>query len=178
MKADSPGVPNGSLVRLGAAVALLAMLAGITPVVAQNPLEWLSGDWTEHTRPKGKGPAAPAGTLHAEIAAGVLRIVENGANGDEVRCRLDGMEIQYRQIKPKAKVDYTLECEIGPKSVEVTGNFMAATEGFPPREFELSKKYELAPDGSLQWHDQLWAIIPGIGRIGLSDTKADFSRTR
>jgi len=42
----------------------------------------------------------------------------------------------------------------------------------------MSKKYELAPDGSLQWHDQLWAIIPGIGRIGLSDAKANFARTR
>jgi hypothetical protein len=166
--------------RLRAAVVLLMALAGSIPAVAQSPLEWLSGDWTERTaRSKGKTAAAPPGTLHVEVAAGILHIQENGASGDEVRCRLDGMETQYRQTKPKATVDYTVECEIASNSVEVTGTFKAGgIEGFPPREFEMSKKYELAPDGSLQWHDQLWAIIPWIGRIGLSDAKANFARTR
>jgi hypothetical protein len=165
--------------RWRAVVVLLASLAGSAPVVAQNPIEWLSGDWTERARPKSKTAAAPPGTLHVEVASGVLRIVENGPDGDDVRCRLDGMEIRYRQTKTKATVDYTLECEIGPQSVEVTGLFTAGgIEGFPPREFEIRKKYELVPDGSVQWQDQLWAIIPGIGRIGLSDTKASFSRKR
>src|SRR5262245_24149694 len=100
MRADSQGVRDGSSMRLRAVVVLLIALAGSTPAVAQNPLEWLSGDWTERTtRPKGKTPAAPPGTLHVEVAAGILHIQENGANGDEVRCRLDGMEIQYRQTK-------------------------------------------------------------------------------
>jgi len=179
MRADNQVVRERSLMRLTAAVVLLASLAGNTPVVAQNPFEWLAGNWAERARPKGKTATDPLGTLHVEVAGGVLRILENGANGDDVRCRLDGTEIQYRQTKPKATVDYTLECEIGPQSVEVTGLFTAGgIEGFPPREFELRKKYELATDGSVQRQDQLWGIIPGIGRIGLSDTTARFSRKR
>ena len=177
MRADSQGVRDGSPLRLRAVVVLLAALAGNTIVVAQSPFEWLSGDWAERAKPK--GAAGLPGTLHVEVAGGILRILENGANGDEVRCRLDGTEIQYRQTKSKATVDYTLECEIGPRSVEVTGLFTAGgIEGFPPREFEMSKKYELAPDGSVHWHDRLWGIIPGLGRIGLSDTTASFSRKR
>ena len=165
--------------RLKAVVVLLASLAGSIPVVAQNPLEWLSGDWAERARPKGKAADSPLGTLHIEVAGGILRILENGADGEDVRCRLDGTEIQYRQTKPKATMDYTLECEVGQKSVEVTGLFRAGgIEGFPPREFELRKKYELETDGSVQRQDQLWGIIPGIGRIGLSDTTARFSRKR
>ena len=165
--------------RLRAVVVLLASLAGGAAVAGQNPADWLSGDWTERARPKGKTASGPPGTLHVEVARGILRIQENGADGDDIRCRLDGMENRYRQTKTKATVDYTLECEIGPQSVEVTGLFTAGgIEGFPPREFEIRKKYELAPDGSVQWLDQLWAIIPGLGRIGISDTKASFSRKR
>jgi len=177
MRADSLGVRGGCPMRLRAVVVLLAALAGSTSVVAQAPLEWLSGDWAERGRPK--SAAGPAGTLHVELAGGILRIHEVGTDGDEVRCRLDGAEIKYRQTKPKATVDYTLECEIGPRSVEVTGLFTAGgIEGFPPREFEMRKKYELAPDGSVRWQDQLWGIIPGLGRIELSDTTATFSRKK
>jgi hypothetical protein len=163
---------------LRAVVVLLVSLAGGTAVVAQKPLEWLSGDWAEKAaKPKGKAAAGPPDTFLVEVAGGILRIRENGADGDDIRCRLDGMEIQYRQTKPKATVDYMLECEIGPQSVEVTGLFTAGgIEGFPPREFELRKKYELATDGSVHRQNQLWGIIPGIGRIGLSNTTARFSR--
>jgi len=179
MGADSQEV-HGDLMRLRAVVVLLASLAGSTAVVAQKPLEWLSGDWAERAaKPKDKTAAGPPDTFHVEVAGGILRIQENGTDGDDIRCRLDGMEIQYRQTKPKATLDYMLECEIGPQSVEVTGLFTAGgVEGFPPREFELRKKYELVTDGSVQRQNQLWGIIPGIGRIGLSNTTARFSRRR
>ncbi len=170
---------NGSLMSWMAAVVVLASWAGTAPVAAQNPLEWLSGDWTEPAKRRSKGATGPLATLRIEVAAGMLRILENGAAGEDVRCRLDGTELQYRQTRPQATVDYTLTCELGPRSVAVSGAFtVGATEGFPPREFEIRKTYELAKDGSLRTHDQLWGIIPGLGRAALSDTTTRFSRNR
>jgi hypothetical protein len=162
-------------------VAVLASLAGSVPVTAQDPLEWLAGNWIESTKPRSKGKAAaePAATLQVEVAGGTLRIIENGADGEDLRCRLDGTESQYRQTKRQATVDYLLECAIGPQSVEMNGSLTAGgVQGFPPREFELTKKYELAKDGSLRKRDQLWGIIPGLGRVPISDTASTFARQR
>ena len=161
----------------------MASLAAVVPLSAQNSADWLSGEWIELVKPagrsKGKVVAGPAGTLQVAIGNGMLRIVENGAEGEDLRCRLDGTESVYRQTKTKATVDYMLECEIGSQSVEITGLFTAGRiEGFPPREFELRKKYELTKDGSVLKQDQMWGIIPGLGRIGLADTTTRFSRKK
>jgi len=166
--------------RWTAVALLLTFLAGMAPVVAEGPLDWLSGDWTEPpVKAKGKAAAGRRATLHVEVADGTLRIIENGAAGEDLRCRLDGTEIQYRQTKPQATVDYMLECEVGEQSVEISGMLTAgAVQGFPPREFEMTKKYELAKDGSVRRQDQLWGVIPGIGRVPVSDTTTSFSRNR
>jgi hypothetical protein len=182
MRADSPDVRfDVSCMRRAIAVALWAFLAGISPLAAQDSPTWLSGDWTELTKTKGKrkGADEPSGTLRVEVAGGALRILENGADGEDLRCRLDGTESVYRHTKKQATLDYMLQCEVGQQYVELTGLFTAGgIQGFPPREFELRKKYELAPDGSLRKQDQLWGIIPGLGRVAVSDSTTSFSKKR
>jgi hypothetical protein len=169
------------------AIVVLAAVLGAVPAAAQDAPTWLVGAWTESARaknpPRGKGKdkaaAEPPFTLQAAIGNGIVRIVEDGAEGQDLRCRLDGSELAYKQTKKDATLDYMLRCEVGPQSVEMTGLFtVGAVEGFPPREFELQKKYELAPDGSLLRHDQVWAVIPGIGRVPISDSTTSFSRNR
>jgi hypothetical protein len=187
--ADSRGVGIAPhLMTKHAATAVLATVLSIVPAAAQDAPSWLAGTWTELARARaaasGKGQqrktaAEPPLTVQAAIGSGIVRIVEDGADGQDLRCRLDGTELAYKQTKKDATLDYTLQCEVGPQSLEMTGLFtVGAVEGFPPREFELQKTYELAPDGSLRRHDRVWAIIPGIGRVPLSDASVSFARTR
>jgi hypothetical protein len=178
--ADSPSVDKrGAATARMAVVALTASLAAAVPLVAQPSPDWLSGVWHERINARAKGVSGPAGTLQVAVSTGLLRVLENGAAGEDLRCRLDGTEMQYRLTRSKAAIDYTLECLLGPQSVEMTGTMtVGATDGFPPREFELRKKFELAKDGSVRKQDQLWGLLPGLGRMAVSDTTTVFARRR
>lgn len=173
---------SGTLMRWTAVMPLVvALAAGTVPVVAQHSPDWLAGTWTERTKARAKNVSGPAGTLQVAVSSGLLRVLENGPDGEDLRCRLDGSEMQYTQTRATAQatVAYTLECEVGPQFVEVTGLMsVGATQDFPQREFELRKRYELGKDGSVRRQDQLWGLVPGLGRMAVSDTTTTFSRSR
>jgi hypothetical protein len=148
------------------------------PALADEPLSWLVGSWTEEARKKGRDTQGPPGALRIEVGEDVLRIVEGVDDVNDVRCRVDGSETRYRQTKRSVVANYALRCKVGHQSVEVSGRLVAISgSGNPPVLFELRKKYQLAKDGALEVRDRMTAPIGGVIDMTLIDEKSRFRRT-
>jgi|SRR5687768_15016167 hypothetical protein len=159
------------------AVSVIGVLLSSCLVSADEPVKWLLGGWVEEVRKQDRESERAPNSLHVEVADGALRIVEGGEEGEDLRCRLDGIETRYRHTKRRAAASYALKCKIARQSVEVHGRFVTIPSGNPPVVFELQKKYQLSKDGSLDVRDRLSAPIEGVMDMTLWDEKTRFRRT-
>src|SRR6266511_2107691 len=157
---------------------LVGLLAYSAAATGQNSLAWLMGRWSERIRPKGGLTDRSPKILQVEVVDGVIRIIEGGDDGDDMRCRLDGAETRSTQVKSKATVEYMLKCKASTQSLEIHGRSIATgMSGIPPQQFEIEKKYELAKDGSLRARFRIRVLVQGFDPIEMADERTDFARS-
>ena len=158
------------------AVSTVLVLAFSAYASAQDSLDRLMGQWSEQIRPKAQAARSPR-SLQIESADGNIRVIEDGEDGENMLCRLDGAETRSTQVKSKAIVQYMLKCRASRRSLEVRGRLTISDKsGTPPQQFEIEKKFELANDGSLRARSRLRALARGVGAIDLLEESTTFSK--
>jgi hypothetical protein len=164
------------LITVSTLIVSLALGAG---VAAQDSLAWLVGTWLEQIQSKGGVKDRSPKLLQVVVADGILRVIEGGQDGDDIRCRLDGTETRSTQVKSKATLEYILKCKANSQSLEIRGRSIASgMSGIPPQQFEVEKNYERAKDGSLRERFRLRPLVQGIGSIDLVDERTNFARSQ
>jgi hypothetical protein len=162
-----------------AAAILIALQAPTASAGAQGPVAWLVGTWSAQLPVKAGVTKRTPMELQVEVANGVLRVTEIAQDGDEMRCRLDGVETRSTQVKSKVMVEHILKCKFGTQSLEIRGRYLASDmTNVPPQLFEVDKKFEVAKDGSLRVRFQIRAAVQGFGTIDMIDERVTFARSR
>jgi hypothetical protein len=109
-----------------------AISIGSTDAVAQTPVAWLIGQWSPRLPRKEDASFSP-GALQITLEGEILQIVESGASVADLRCRTDGTEFRFRQVKAPATIDYALKCTFGKASLKIRGRSLASgMQGIPP----------------------------------------------
>ena len=158
------------------AFALVAIVCAAGPVYGEQPVPWLVGDWSEESRRDRGETKRLATTLRVQLADAVVRMIEDGEEGQDLRCRVDGGETRYRLTRRGAAADYALKCKVGKQSVEIQGHIVTSPEN-QPVVLEIQKKYQLSKDGSMEVRTRVWSRIAGVGEVDLLDDKTRFRRS-